>query len=100
MTDREKEETTARNNTMLQEAIASDCDLLLLDELCAACQMEMVDAQLAEEAVRGRPEGREVVISGREPKPWMLETADYITEMRCERHPYDYGISARRGIEY
>ena len=25
---------------------------------------------------------------------------DYITEMRCEKHPYSQGICAREGVEY
>ena len=31
---------------------------------------------------------------------WMLDAADYATEMKCHRHPYQRGISARKGIEY
>jgi cob(I)alamin adenosyltransferase len=30
----------------------------------------------------------------------MLDAADYATEMKCHRHPYQRGISARQGIEY
>ena len=31
---------------------------------------------------------------------WMLDAADYVTEMKCLRHPYQKGIAARKGIEY
>ena len=31
---------------------------------------------------------------------WMLDAADYSTEMKCCRHPYQKGIKARKGIEY
>ena len=31
---------------------------------------------------------------------WMLDAADYSTEMKCRRHPYQKGIKARKGIEY
>ena len=41
-----------------------------------------------------------MVLTGREPEPWMLEAADYVTEMVCVRHPYTSGIAAREGIEY
>ena len=31
----------------------------------------------------------------------LLDKADYISEMRCVRHPYDTkGVGARKGIEY
>ena len=30
----------------------------------------------------------------------LLEAADYVTHMVKEKHPYDRGIAARRGVEY
>ena len=60
----------------------------------------MVDKELLERAVRQRPAGQEVVLTGRVPAPWMLEAADYSTEMRCRRHPYEKGVAARRGVEF
>ena len=31
---------------------------------------------------------------------WVLDAADYLTEMCCRRHPYQKGIAARKGVEY
>lgn len=42
----------------------------------------------------------ELVLTGREPDRFILENADYITEMKKLRHPFDWGIQARKGIEY
>ena len=33
-------------------------------------------------------------------QPALTELADYITEMRKLRHPYDRGVAARKGIEF
>nr|MBP8989661.1 cob(I)yrinic acid a,c-diamide adenosyltransferase [Clostridia bacterium] len=30
----------------------------------------------------------------------VMQRADYISEIRCVRHPYERGIKARKGIEY
>ena len=100
MSEKERSETAVLQDEMLRSALPEDCDLLILDELCAARQHDMVSEKLAKEAVLDRPSGREVVITGRKPEDWMLVAADYITEMGCRRHPYDRGIRARRGIEY
>ena len=100
MSDDEKDETAVLHDQMLREAIQTKCDLLVLDELCAARQYGLVDKELARKAVLERPEAMEVVITGRQPEDWMLETADYVTEMRSQRHPYQKGIIARKGIEY
>ena len=51
-------------------------------------------------AVLERPPQREIVLTGREPAVWMLESADYSTEMVCRRHPYQSGIAARKGVEF
>ena len=100
MTDEEKTQVRDFQNECLARALEVPCDLLVLDEACAAWRLGMVDDLLLQKAVLGRPEGTEVVLTGRDPAPWMKLKADYITEMRCEKHPYEQGISARKGIEY
>ena len=46
------------------------------------------------------PAHLEVVLTGRDPGEELLGLADYVTEMRCIRHPYAQGLPAREGIEY
>ena len=99
MNEEEKAATRALQTENLRRALAEPADLLILDEACAALQLGMVEDSLLRQAVLLRPEGMEVVITGREPAPWMLEAADYSTEMRCHRHPYARGVLAREGVE-
>ena len=35
-----------------------------------------------------------------ESRMMLVSAADYSTEMKCRRHPYQKGIKARKGIEY
>ena len=42
----------------------------------------------------------EVVLTGRNPSQHLLDAADYVTEMRKCKHPFDRGIAARRGVEF
>lgn len=100
MTPQEREESKAAGTQNLIEVAKEDCDLLVLDEACAAWQLDMVDRQMLKEAVLLRPEGREIVLTGRDPAMWMMEAADYSTEMRCIRHPYQRGVTARKGVEF
>ena len=46
-----------------------------------------------------RPENLEVVLTGRNPSDRLIETADYVTEMKKIKHPFDKGIKARTFIE-
>ena len=100
MDEAEKAATRRLQDQNLTAALARPADLLVLDEACAAWQLDMVDRALLERAVRERPAGQEVVLTGRTPAPWMEELADYSTEMRCHRHPYEKGVAARKGVEF
>ena len=77
-----------------------ECGLIVLDELCAAYALDLIDRQAVAEFLAARPEPVELVITGRDPAPLLREAADYITEMIMRRHPYERGIGAREGIEY
>ena len=88
------------NNAALRTALAAPFDLLVLDEACAACRTGLVDESLLQQAAALAGQGREVVFTGRNPAAWMLEQADYATEMRAEKHPYSKGVAAREGVEF
>lgn len=100
MTEGEKAETKALQTENLRRALALKADLLVLDEACAAWQKDLADRDLLKQAVLDRPQGREVVLTGRNPPDWMGEAADYVTEMKCHRHPFEQGIPAREGVEF
>lgn len=100
MTEQEKAETRKTQEENLLAALSQPADLLILDEACAALKLGMVDETLLKRAVLEKPEEQELILTGREPADWMGEAADYSTEMRCWRHPYEKGIAAREGVEY
>ena len=39
-------------------------------------------------------------MTGRDPSKLLLSMADYVSEVKKVKHPYDRGIPARKGIEY
>ena len=79
---------------------AREADLLILDEIVSACNRGVVPEKLVTDFLREKPARLEVVLTGRNPSAALLELADYITEMRKLRHPFDRGIGARKGIEF
>ena len=81
-------------------AIEKNARLLVLDECLDACvggglPLERLTAFLA-----GRPDGMEVVITGHSLPEEIIASADYISKVVKEKHPYDEGITARKTIEY
>ena len=79
---------------------ASQADVLILDEVTAAVRYGMVSEERVLSVIQNRPPFQEIVMTGREPSPRLLAAADYISEIRKEKHPYNAGILARKGIEY
>ena len=98
MTEQDKAEARKNNTAALQSALQTPCDLLVLDEACAAARASLVEEALLRQAVLDAP--YEVVLTGRDPAEWMLQNADYLTEFCARRHPYTKGIPAREGVEY
>ena len=98
----ERRGATAFYTAHLEKAIAlaQDADLLVLDEAMSACAHGMIDEGALLKFLREKPEGLEVVLTGRDPSPEMQEAADYVTEMKKIKHPFDQGIGARKGVEY
>ena len=84
----------------LDEVEASGARLLVLDEALDALSKGLVDEALVDRALDMSARGVEVALTGRAPSRKIVEKADYITEMRCEKHPYEQGICAREGVEY
>lgn len=76
-----------------------DVRLLVLDELLDVYNLNMVDQEEVCQFLRTRPEHMEVVLTGRNPAPELLQMADYVSHVEKKKHPYDWGLVAREGIE-
>lgn len=74
--------------------------LLVLDEVCAAVNAGLLREELVTEFLDSRPEYVEVVLTGREPAESFKQRAGYISRIEKEKHPFDAGVAARKGIEY
>lgn len=73
--------------------------MLVVDEMMSAYQGGFVDKAAVMELMQLCKGTTELVFTGRNPAKEILSRADYITEMKNERHPYEKGIHARAGIE-
>lgn len=77
-----------------------DVDLLVLDEISHALRHKLIDLTRVENMIRSRPEGVNMVLTGRQMPESILNLADRITACRVVKHPIASGIDARRGSEY
>lgn len=126
MSDGDKAELREIHNEILNQILKAveegGCDLVVLDEITYPVRWGLLDrekldlllalarkgesgaglpAYIGEGETRtGQDRSVEIVMTGRDAAEFLWEKADYITEMRALRHPYEKGVTARRGIEY
>lgn len=99
----EKRLQATQDYTALLEQVlekAQGANLLVLDEAISACNHGAIPEQRLVSFLQSKPENLEVVLTGRQPSAQLLELADYVTEMKKIKHPFDRGVPARRGIEF
>ena len=75
---------------------SGDYDLIILDEVNVAIYFELIPCS----ELRTRVNGAEVICTGRNAPEELCKEADLVTVMTVEKHPYDAGLEARKGIEY
>lgn len=104
MTPQEKERAASMHTETLKKIFLTiknePIDMLILDEITYPYEYGVIDRDMLEHLILKKPEPLELVITGRNPSPLFLEAADYITEMKKIKHPFDKKIIARKGIEY
>ncbi len=102
MNQAEKQEYLDYNMAALEE-IEKFCvhfDLLVLDEAVCATDLGLLQEDKLVEFLNRKPRGLEVVMTGHHLSRRLYEMADYVTEMKKGKHPYDLGRTARHGIEF
>lgn len=82
-----------------RKACEENYDVLFLDETIYTIQAGLLDEALVLDFLRTKPQHLEVILTGQNPSPGLLAAADYVSEIRKVKHPFDQGIGAREGIE-
>jgi cob(I)alamin adenosyltransferase len=75
-------------------------DIVVLDEVNIALWYKLIALDDVIRLIEERPPEVELILTGRNAEPRLIELADLVTEMVKLKHPYDKGIRARRGIEF
>ncbi|MFH2129348.1 MAG: cob(I)yrinic acid a,c-diamide adenosyltransferase [bacterium] len=91
----------AREGLQEMQAImaSGEYPLVILDEANIATYFRLFSVDELLQAVAGRADSVEVVITGRKADPAVIDMADLVTEMKEVKHYYTKGVQARDGIE-
>ena len=104
MNEKDKAAAKQVHQRHLEQAMAAahrgEYDLLVLDEAVGACNCGLLDEETLLEYIESKPTKLEIVLTGRNPGQRILKAADYVTEMKMQKHPFEQGAAARRGVEF
>jgi cob(I)alamin adenosyltransferase len=62
--------------------------------------MNILDEDEVIETLLNKPEEMEIVLTGRNAHPRIVEIAHLVSKIEPVKHYWDTGIAARKGIEY
>lgn len=83
----------------IKRAMNEGYDIVIADEIITAVYFELLKEEEVLELMREKPEGVELVLTGRSATQRMMDMADLVTEMKEVKHYFQRGILARDGIE-
>ena len=89
--------TWAVAKPMLQDA---SYNLVVLDELTYMIAYDYLPEEDIIQAIRDRPPGQSVVVTGRGGGSALQEVMDTVSEVKEIKHAFKAGIMARKGVDY
>lgn len=103
MTTEEKEERKRfykeKFREVTEKAEKEMYDVLFLDEVIYTIRAGLFEERILVEWLKQKPEHLEVILTGQDPGGELIQCADYVSELKKIRHPFDRGLGARDGIE-
>ncbi|MCP4366177.1 MAG: cob(I)yrinic acid a,c-diamide adenosyltransferase [Planctomycetes bacterium] len=84
----------------VEAVMSGGYDLVILDEINILVNYKMLEVDQVLRLIKERPEGVELILTGRNAHPQVVDAADLVSEVRAVKHYYKEGVGARPGVEY
>lgn len=76
-------------------------DMIILDEVINALDLKLIEERDIDSFLEyTRPRVENIILTGRNCPPWLIETADLVTEMKEIKHPFTQGVKGAKGLEF
>ncbi len=100
--DRARDVAAARQawDAVREMMVDKSYGMVIADELNIVLRYSYLSLDEVIGALRAKRDDLHVVITGRNAKPELIETADLVTEMTMVKHPFRSGVKAQAGIEF
>lgn len=104
MTEADRRQTRILHDEHLRkgcEAVETgQCDMLVLDEVSDAISTGLLDEAYLLAFLQRQGANAEIIMTGHAPNQQLVDMADYVSEMKKHKHPYDKGVMGRQGVEF
>lgn len=104
MSDAERQQASALFRGIFERsaatALSERYDMIVLDEVFDIMNEGMLSEADVFEFITNAPVSIEIVMTGHDPAQRFTDAADYVTEMKKIKHPFDKGLNGRIGIEF
>jgi cob(I)alamin adenosyltransferase len=104
MNESEKEELIKEAQQIWDEVVEvinkSDYEIIILDEIMGAISNNMVGTEQVADLIKSKNNDKELILTGRNAPEKLIKLADYVSEMKLVKHPFNDDIPAREAIEY
>lgn len=87
-------------NVSVKEIKSNSYDLIIMDEFNTLLSNGFATIEDVNNLLEVKPERLELVFTGRGAPKELIKIADYVTEMKMIKHPFNSGVKARKGIEF
>ena len=98
--DKDKEEIKKGWEIAKQAIQNHEYQLIILDEANIAIDLGILDVDEVVDVLKNKPDEMEIVLTGRNAHPKIVEIAHLVSKIEPVKHYWDTGIAARKGIEY
>ena len=97
----EHEKYAAEALRICREKIFSEkYNVIILDEVNYAISLGLINVKEIIKIIKEKPASLDLVLTGRDVKDEIVELADLVTEMKEIKHPFKFGIKAKKGIVF
>ncbi len=104
MTEKEKQQAAVLFKGIFErsatDAVSERYDMIVFDEIFDAINAGMVNESDVFEFISNAPSSMEIILTGHNPPQRFIDAADYVTEFKKIKHPFDRGVTGRIGVEF
>ncbi len=97
--EKEKDEAVKALQRVKTELAPDNFDVIIMDEICVSIYFGLYSEDEILEVLKNKPEGKELILTGRYCPDKIIASADLVTEMQEIKHYYEQGVFSRKGFD-